>query len=501
MNLAVATILTAVGISAPLGLSLEGPRLSRGDEITFTGHVTEQCEHVSSRFQKRAKIDVTLFVLDVRPEHTDLAVMTRLQPEVDEKIAQAAQFVTGQSLGGHSAAVTLELIRVDRRGRVTLLAPEPGPPPIPLTARTPTAPAPALPLDTPPLIEWGMFVPMPNDAGVQIGDRWKTDSSPEKVWHAERETVRHGGRAISLVAVRQSDDWADPERAFAGWKLTERLLVHPSDGVAAKLYRKVEHREGKSVVRWLELDLEMQPTKRLLGFRYDDARKEIETAYGYASELKAQQRQGRPSREWCQSRLFRLERARADLPEVGSFRPALESVQRQFQAGAEGKLLPPSPIRLASGMTETQESEPVSVAVGDRFPTLVAPWANRPGEFRSNSEEAGKSPIVLVLVDPTKPTAKSTLIIAEALATYFNSRAEVVAVAMTSEKAEVRKLIDQLRLKVPIALGDTWKDKFDLSEGPMFYVIDKKRKLAFHTQGLDANTGFRLREQVDKLLD
>src|SRR5439155_17483026 len=207
-----------------------------------------------------------------------------------------------------------ELIRVDPRGRVTLLTPPTRSFPFSLTATTPTAHVPLLPLDAPPAVEFGPFVPLPaKPAG--LGTVWESaePGRPPVVWSAAREAVWNGGRCVEVTATQRSDGWDRPDLAATGWKRTDTVLVVPTDGFASAVTRRVERREGAKVVGWVEVSYEAKPAARLRGDRHDDVRRDAETAYALAAELAPLlPRAGKIDAGEFRARLARLDRYIAD---------------------------------------------------------------------------------------------------------------------------------------------------------------------------------------------
>jgi hypothetical protein len=281
--------LSCVALAAPPeGPAVGSPRLARGDELVYLGEVVEEGRRVDNPFRKRYALEVRVFVLDTRTGSADCAVLTSVRPLADPAVAPAATAVTGADPARYQfpPAVTLELIRVDDRGRVSLLTPAAGPPPIPLGPSTATKPPPLTPLDTVPAVELGMFIPLPAKPAA-VGATWATPEPgrPPIAWACGKESVWNGGRCVEVTATQQTDGWDRPTVAVTGWRRAETARVVPADGFASTVRRRVERREGASTVGWVEVSYELQPPGKHVGRRYDDVRREVEAAYTFAAAL------------------------------------------------------------------------------------------------------------------------------------------------------------------------------------------------------------------------
>src|SRR5262249_41756415 len=137
-------------------------RLERGHELVYRGSYTEQLVEDETPFSKAYDLETHVFVLDVTPQFSTLAVMTVLR--------QAAG-----SAGDPPKSVRLELGMVDRNGRFAWqnggnFAP---------------------PLVGPATLEGGLFVALPGPR-LTAGQEWDVNASPRPpyAWRAvEAETI------------------------------------------------------------------------------------------------------------------------------------------------------------------------------------------------------------------------------------------------------------------------------------------------------------------------
>jgi len=492
----VALLLSCVALGAPDGPAVGSPRLARGDELVYHGQVIEAGTRVDNPFRKRHDLEVRVFVLDVRTGFADCAVMTSVRPLYDPVVAEPAAAVTGTDPARQQLppAVTLELIRVDDRGRVLLLAPPAGPPPVPVNASTATKPAPLTPLDTVPVVELGMFIPLPAKPAA-VGATWATaePGRPPVVWTCGRESVWNGCRCVEASAVQQTDGWDRPAVAVTGWRRTETAQAVPADGFASTVRRRVERREGATAVGWVEVSYELQAPSRHVGRRYDDVRREVEAAYAFASELaplvaKANKLDPRRFRE----KLSKIEVWLEEQPAATGFRPALEAVRRRCEAAARGDA---TPVRAA--LSPTTKREPPRV--GRPAPDFVASLVHAAGQFHLAA--ARGRPTVLVFFKPESKTSAGSLAVAEALHDQYPDTLSVVALAVSAGPEDAVRQREALRLTVPVADGSGPRVAYAVDTYPKFFVVDPTGTLAWRFDGYGAETGYLAKEQVEKLLN
>lgn len=484
---------TVAAAPAPDGLTVGAPRLARGDELVYVGHVEEAGERVGNRFRKRHELEVRVFVLEVAGGAADCAVLTRVRPLLDPAVAGPAAVVTGADPARQAspAAVRLDLIRVDPRGRVALLTPPTRP--LSLTTSTPTAPPPLLPLDAPPAVELGPFVPLPAKPAA-LGTVWDSaePGRPPLVWAAARETVWNGGRCVEVTAAQQSDGWDRPDLAATGWKRTDAALVVPTDGFASAVTRRVERREGAMVIGWVEVSYEAKPTARLHGDRYDDERRDAEAAYALATELAPLlPRAGKVDAGEFRARVARIDRYVEDHPFRTGFREAIAAVRRRCEAAARGEAIPAEVVRASY---ETPSAPP---AAGHLAPDFVAPDVGTAAPFRLSAHRG--APVVLVFFRPGSKTSEGALRVAEALHVAFAGRAVTAAIAVSGPE-DARRQRGELKQTLPVLDGRDVRARYGVDQYPKVFVIDGSGLVVWRFEGYGQETGYLAKREVERLV-
>ena len=447
------------------------PVLRRGDELRFAGEVTEAGGRAGARFRKSYDLEVRVLVLDSKPGGADCALLTRLHPRLDDVVAGPVEAAAGGSVGRPPAAVRVEYVRVDYRGRVWRLRPEVAPAPLPSGPGVPASPFPPVNLDGVPLIEVGVFAPVPPRSQTT----WTVAEANRPVarWTTTGETIWNGGRAWEIRRAQQSPDYDKPEVALTGWKRTDVVTLLPSDNVACAIKRRIEHRHGNEVSAWAEVNLERRPAARPTGQRLSDARREAELAILLAREFDALARYPAKPADYA-ARLVRVERSARDVP-PGDFREGIESVARRWAAAAGGELprVPPP------------EPTPEKLELGRAAPDFDAPALDG-GETVSLGGSRG-TPVALVFYRPGSKTAAESLAIAKALAAKYAGRLRVWPLAIYETAAEGYD-------GAPAQLA------FGVTDYPRFCLIDSGGLLDYDAPGVGGETGYLMDARVMTLL-
>ncbi len=477
--------------TAPPNLAVAAPRLQRGDELVYTGEILESVDRPELRFQKKQRLEVRLFVIEANEDVADCAVMTSLTTLNDDKVAQAVSVVSGSNPSKNRPMPTVQLqwISVDQRGRLQTLEPA-GPPPLNFT-KAEAKPIIAVPLDAVPVHEFGFFVPLPLE-GAKVDSTWAVAEAARTptVWNAKGEAVWNGGRCIELTALQKSTGWDQPDTTHEGWHRSESMLVSPVDGFASVVQRDISRRAGRDVVGRIGVKYELQQTNRFVGMRYTELRSEIEQAWHFGTEWNTAKR---PSTDW-QTRASKVQRYLDDHPNGGSFRPALESLQRRFDAAAHGTA-PPVVATIV-----IRPVEPVLLRVGYPAPDFVVADVDRPtGRFRLSANKL--KPTVAIFFKPGSPTSRETLLIAEALQQHFGDKISVVPLAIGGKATEATKQREELKLKLPVYDGLDIREAYQVATFPQFFILEPTGLLNWTFEaGVGPETGFLVKQQLEKLL-
>lgn len=490
-----ALLLTAVGPAAPPSAPLPGPQLARGDELHYVGQVVETGDRVDNRFKKTSDLEVRVFVLEVGRGYTDCAVQTLVRPADDPLVAQARQVASGPDGGKRRAApaVRLDLVRVDARGHAVLLTPAPGPPPVPLGEKTPTAAVPPPPVDAPPVVELGLFVPLPVGA-VTVGGTWDTADAnrPPVAWAVRDGAVWNGRRCVEVSAAQQTDGYDRPDQVRHGWRRTDTLTVAPADGFAATVRRTIARREGRDTVGTVSLTYELKPVQRRAGAKYTETRAEAEAAWAFAAtHADLATRKARP--EQVRARQAEVEQYLADRPGGSGFRPAVEGVRRRYEAAGAGT----APPVVSRKVVITPVDDP-GPTVGRPAPDFVAADVTKiSGQVRLTS---GGKPTVLVFFKPGSQTSADTLAVAEALHRKYAGGVTVIPLAVFGPAADAATQRATLRYTVPVYDGTAARAAYQVGSVPQFFVVDGLGTLRWaFDAGVGPEVGYLVKQEVDKV--
>lgn len=466
----------ALLFAAPPGPTLPPPQYTAGDRVAYAGEVVETSNRFDLPYRRQTRLDVTLFVLTASPSFADVAVLTRLTPLDDPTIAAAIKTVAGTRPTATGAAVRLDLLRVDRRGRASSLRPAAGLP-LTLTSRTPMLPVPPLPLDGPPVVELGLFVLRPEEAPV-IGTTWDESAGdrPPLRWAAERTAVWDGAEVIEVTALQQTATFTNPLPGKPGWKRHDRVWVSPADGLVRVLERRVERTDGIGPIGQVEVKYQMTaPPVPHRGDSYAAARKEIEHAVSFA--VQAETARGRD----LELLRVRIDRHRADHP-AGEFRAAVDAVSRRLDAIARGEL----PAVVAPAGLPTIGNPVPDVAIANVLT----------GENVRLSAVRGR-PLVAIFYKPLSETSAGTLVVADALAKRF-PEVRILPLAVFADTSIATAQRTKLALTVPVYDGTPAVTPFGVDTFPRFLLIDAGGVLRWQFEGFGPEVGFLVKAEVEK---
>jgi hypothetical protein len=434
-----------------------------------------------------------VFVLDRQENSADVAVLTRLT-RTDDVVSGAVGIVTGNSPEKSTPpSVRLDVVRVYADGSVHLLVPS-GPPPFKFAADTPARALPPLPLDGFSASEFGVFPPRaPRN---NRGEPWNvtaTGNRPVETWQAKEFQFVNAERCQLLLMNQQSDDWAKPVGGQTSWHRADAVLVSTQDGTARKVHRVIRQREGRSEApsAWVEVKYELKEQTQLSGRTFDHARVDCGVAYNALAEAT----QLRPdvaklSAKTFETRLANLDFQLEKMDRTNPFREALLAARRAIDAARRGEAAPVSPNPSPPAIPPQTRS--LWPEAGQAAPDFKA------GTFQLAAQR-GK-PVVLVFFRPGGETTDLSLAVADALDRRYAGKVVVTALCVFADSSAGVKDRDRLKFTIPVYDGSAAASSYGVETAPRFALIDTDGKVRWVFTGVGAETGFLLKEQVDRLV-
>jgi len=477
-------LVIAAAMSAPPAL-VAPSSLEKGDLLTFAGTVVEEIRRPGKESRRDHALELRVFVLERTERWADVAVLTRLKRAADA-VAGAAGAVTGRTARKEAPPlIRLNLVRVHADGTAHLLTPAAATP-LALDDRTPASALPLLPIDAFPGWEFGIFPPRPpRDHG---GEPWSVavgPSRPDQTWQVKGSEFFNAERCDGLIMNQMSIDWMKPAGGTA-WHHAESVWVSTRDGVSRRVHRVIRQRDGRTEsppAAWVEVKYELKEQTRLTGRSFDRARRDAEAAW--CALVQAGERLGAKQ---SKARLDRLDLHIKDGDSTSPFLEALEAARRALEAARDGDPVRPVVV-------------PASRIVPPRrdWPELgqPAPDINLDG-FRLAAHK-GK-PLVLVFLKPNGETTATALAVADALAKRYAERAVVAAFVVFGEVESAVRERDRLKLTIPLLSGASAALSYGVETVPRFAVIDAAGQVCWTFTGVGAETGFLLREELDRLV-
>jgi hypothetical protein len=446
------------------------PRLRLGQELVYTGAVTEEFTGASVQCSRSYRLDSRVFVLET-PEHgTDVALLTGLilrnpRPADDPAAARP-----------EAASVRLELAHVDPRGRLS------GPPGSSL----------AVPLQGPATAECGAFVEVPQ-ARLSAAQRWTTaeDGRPPHAWRVAGTEAVGGTMCLKLVGVQQSADWDYPRSDSTAWRRRDTVWMTPALGAACKVERVIERREPAR----------LQPTERSV------ATYELQSAFVYPDRL-------------CQERVLEIRQAR-NLVAVAEpllrqpgrygardFEIFLQRVAYQLEHQPESPYH--NVLRQLQARLEAAQHGDTPVAVPDEAPAppatpgrqaapdFVVPALSGSEPFRF-SRLRGRAAL-LIFFSPASPTLDAVLRLGQSVQDAFGDSVAVVGLAVGDDKGAVVRQQAQGKLTYVLASGKSVCQAFGVESTPQFVVLDAGGKVRGSYTGWGPEIGAEVRQELRRWL-
>ena len=483
---------------APESIVLNAPRFLRGEEILFTGEVLETSDGIGNRFRKKHALEIRLFVIEVEREYSDCAIIYSTKALEDPIVAQAIASVSGTNTPRDPppASVHIELIRIDTRGRVKRLEPALAPPPLVLRAETRTADAPLFPVDVPASLELGMFIPLPIGA-TKIGSTWDSTepNRPPLAWTIRGTSTWNGGRCLHLTAVQHSEGWDRPDIVRTAWGRAETVLVPPGDGFASVVHRIIQRRDRRDIIGSISVKYEREQTIRHVGDRYNEVKTQVEAAWFFARDLAELQAPGtKTTPKDFRARLTKIEQYLEDSRTKSGFRTAIESTRRRCEAATLGAAPAVAIVRAFTPATSPDKLEREKPA-----PDFIVADIDRPtGRFRL-SNARGK-PVVLIFYKPQSQTTKGALELADALTAHFANKVVVLPLACENKGDTATSQRKTWGVKSTLFDGDDVKKTYGIEAYPRFILIDPSGLYRWDIEGIGNETGFLVKEELDRLL-
>ena len=466
--------------------------LQKGDEFTFVGTIAEGVKRSPDFFRRKHKLELRIFVLDRREQWADAIVLTRLQRTADA-VAGAVPLVTGSDSDKDAPPlVRLDLVRVHEDGTVHLLLPNASPP-LKLTADTPARGLPRMPLDSFAPFEFGMFPPHPPRNNPD--DPWTVAAGnrPSETWQARGLEPVNAEQCRLLLMNQKSPDWDQPVGGQTAWFRADAVWVSTQDGIARRVHRVIKQRDGRqeSPAAWVEVKYEVTGRTRLGGRTFDRTRHDAEVAYSALTDATLLV----PQAAKIGAKLFEKQLANLDahlegLDPSSPYREAMLAARRMYDEARQGKVSPISPAGIPL---------PSPAPARGKWP--------EPGEAAPDvqtdafhlADHRGK-PVVLVFMRPGGETTNLALAIAGALKKRYEGNVVVVPLVIFGEVAAAKQARDRLKLAIPLYDGAAAASAYGVKTIPRFVVIDRGGKVSWVFTGVGAETGFLVKEQVDRLV-
>jgi hypothetical protein len=489
-------------LSMALLLSAPGPTgLQKGDEFTFSGSIKENEERPRKGLQRELhreyELCLRLFVLDRQELWADAALLTQLR-RIEDAVGAAAKPVTGTvPYQNAPPIVRLDLVRIHTDGNVRLLWP--AGPPFRLAEDTPVMGLPSIPLDKCAPSEFGIFPPhLP--ASTAPGETWTVaagSNRPDEMWIAlKKMEYINAEQCRKLVMNQHSPDWMKPMGSEPDWHRADAVWVSTQDGTARKVHRVIRQWDGPSKLRgvevppaaWIEVQYELKDHEKLSGRTYERTRRDVEVAYAALADGEKSVREAvKIGPRAIETKLIKLDAYLDETAPGTPFREAILTARRTLEAARRGDVAAPEPPpALPSPIARGKWPETGQVAPNIRLGA------------KQLTDQKGK-PAVLIFLKPGSETTELSLAIANALDKRYGGEVLVLPLVMFGETSAAIKDRNRLNFNVPLYDGTAAATTYGVDTVPRFAVIDSEGKIKWTFTGVGSETGFLVKEQVDRL--
>lgn len=475
------SLISCLLISGQLPPGAEWPlplRILRGQELVYHGSFTEECLGTEVQFSRAYRLEGRIFVLDVSPSGSDVALLTTLKPMQAEPPGMRA-FPSPETKADPIAAVSvrLELARVSPLGRI-------GAEPAELLIVS---------LEGPPTVECGMFVEMPGGR-ERFEQSWQVSEvgRPLRVWTlAGTETVL-GIPCIKVVGAQQSLDWERPRADRTGWRRQDTVWLIPTLGVAQRVERVIERRDParahatrRSVLRY-----DLEPSLQYPGHLYEDRSREITQARQFSTAAGPLLTNPSQHRAQLETLLGKMKSHMESFPPT-PYREAILQVKRRVEAGLRGEAE-------VARLPEEVSTHAAVATLNRPAPDFLAP--NFTGTRSARLQHWHGKPVLMAFYDPNAQTAEPLLRFLQKAAQKYQQSAHFVALAMSEDGESIRRKHAEFRLLFPILCGTGLRRSYDIEATPKFVILDSEGIVRSDSVGWGLNTPFEVMTELKRWL-
>jgi peroxiredoxin len=309
-----------------------------------------------------------------------------------------------------------------------------------------------------------MFVEVPRGrAGAVQGWELPEEGRPPQVWRVAGSDVLNGGRCLRLEGRQQTDDWDKPRADRAAWRRLDRVWLSPRLGVAYRVERVLERRDParlepthRSVARY-----ELESPLQYPGALFEDRRKEILQTRALAeAAAPLLPEPGKHGPQPFKALLVRINHHLEYHPPT-PYREALFQVKRRVEAGLRGE----SPPAFAGTITVHPVISPGRPAPDFALTDLVT-------RKTVGLHQLQGKPVLLVFFRPTSTTTTDLLPFAQRVQDSFGPKVAVLALAVSEDVEQARRLQGELGLTIPLLDGAKLLTGYAVENTPKLVVLD-----------------------------
>jgi peroxiredoxin len=446
------------------------PQLTRGQELVYLGSFTEEALSPGVQFQRTCKIDSTVLVLEAAAQKFELAFLT--------VVTSTAAKIPGEpgKTGVAPTSVRLEVVTMDRQGKLQL--------------RSPGSFAP--PLEGPPTIECGAFVEVPKGR-VGAQSRWdiNDEARTPQTWRVEGTEMVNSILCVRLVGVQQSEDWDTPRADRSSWQRRDTIWISPEHGLTYRFERIFERRDAahqapthRSVLR-CDLESHLPYPGKLL----EERRGEIEQASKFCRDAEGLLREPEQNKTQLEGVLKKIKQY-SDAEPPTPYRKAVVQVQKRIEAALRGETIPDPGA--------TAVSPPPRAVVGQRIADFVC--TDLLTHQTQRLQRVLGKPVVVMFYNPATENGQRVLRFGQALAERYPQSITIFPMAVTDDPELAQKQHKEMNLPFTILDGNGLVQRFEVDALPRLVVLDGYGVVRAASTGWGLHTPGEIHAEIQKLL-
>jgi peroxiredoxin len=321
-----------------------------------------------------------------------------------------------------------------------------------------------LPLDGPPTVETGSFVPFPLGRVGKLQE-WTVNEAgrPPRTWQVIGVESKNGSPCLKLVGTQQSSDWASPRADSMAWSRLDVVWILPNVGIPCRVERTIKLRDKARDVptHVTEAVYDLEDYRVQSGTDLADRQFEILWAGKFRDDARPLAQQPGIYRAQLERLAHKINFHLNQYAET-PYRQAVLQVKQDIDRACRGEAAKPGPEQFP-------ELVP-TVKIGQTAPDFSASELTGTGTVQLHRMLG--QPVLLFFYNPETDTGRRVLEFVRRLNEKQRDKLTVVAMAVSDDVDCVCRQKKEMGLAFPIYCGTGMRLTFGVDATPRFVVLD-----------------------------